>query len=533
MAHNVTMPVNFHQAICGEQARRRQREVAQKQQARHNKLQQAQQVLWRAVEADEAWQLRTNRPNKLPSHCISSSPTVAAAEDALNHGFYDFAAERYAEALRLPSLCRCVPLLDNLAVAHLLAGRPGECASLSATCTRLDPLFLPAWLHQARALRALNRTVEGLSVLHSALTLVPENTDVLRESLLLELQRRHEVLAPVGPADESVVLGALGIAGIIAGDGLLQAFRSSAVRWHPDLWLDATVEERAKAREALLLCWQAYSTLNDPQCLQDWQEQLHCWRRIHLPAHMRKAWVYKVSRKAEAREQRGEPLQRLVPPFSPLSVPGAGSPAAGMADTTPALLLKMFHGLLALPYLHAHWSWSLPQISPADEDTLVKLVGTWKSDFFFYEPVIARLHASHTKAPRNSVVPSPPDHPAIDHLSPPGTPAPPPHEPPQLFLPSIEIQSAASSPVVSLPSPTVCASPEIAASMKASPLLDIDCETGKATKDGSTRLTAVGSPGSQVLDILPNHSSGVPVEPKATEQSIHHLAKSNALLEVD
>lgn len=69
-------------------------------QARHAKFQQALRALWRAVEADEDWQLRTNRPNKLPSYC-SASPAVSAAEDALNCGNYNLAVERYTAALRM------------------------------------------------------------------------------------------------------------------------------------------------------------------------------------------------------------------------------------------------------------------------------------------------------------------------------------------------------------------------------------------------------------------------------------------------
>eukprot|EP00667_Euglena_gracilis_P011776 EG_transcript_12040 len=220
----------------------------------------------------------------------------------------------------------------------------------------------------------------------------------------MELQRRDELLAPEAPADEAVLLACLDLPGIVAGEDLRQAFQTSAVRWHPEFWQDAPEDQRLKAREALLLCWQSYYTLSDPRRLQEWQEKLDCWRKIHLPAHMRSAWTYKIGKKMDGKHPHGcdgDP-QRLVPPYSPLSVPGASYPT-NQTDMTSALLIKLFHGLwLTLPSLHTEWSWRLPQISLADEADLMKEVAEWKH-YTSLDDVLSTMPAHEATPPQCAI----------------------------------------------------------------------------------------------------------------------------------
>jgi len=43
------------------------------------------------------------------------------------------------------------------------------------------------------------------------------------------------------------------------------AYRKSALKYHPDRWMNGTEEERADAEEMFKECGEAYDILKDPQ----------------------------------------------------------------------------------------------------------------------------------------------------------------------------------------------------------------------------------------------------------------------------
>ena len=134
----------------------------------------------------------------------------------LFQGKYAEALEHYeAAAAAHPKLQDSVALLDNRALALLLLNRPQECADLTAQCLALSPQFVPALLHRARALRCLDphNLKPAAETLQTAQELVATNhtLDILREWLLLRIERSERTLSPTGSPGRDDILGALAL----------------------------------------------------------------------------------------------------------------------------------------------------------------------------------------------------------------------------------------------------------------------------------------------------------------------------------
>ena len=56
----------------------------------------------------------------------------------------------------------------------------------------------------------------------------------------------------------------LGVAKTASADEIKKAYRSAAMKWHPDRWVDGTDAEKKTAEEKFKEASEAYSVLSDP-----------------------------------------------------------------------------------------------------------------------------------------------------------------------------------------------------------------------------------------------------------------------------
>ncbi len=79
----------------------------------------------------------------------------------------------------------------NCAIAALLANQPEACLAACAKCLMLDLQFLPAYLHRARAERALRQFPSAAQTLAAAARLATMyGPDIKREADLVALEQR-------------------------------------------------------------------------------------------------------------------------------------------------------------------------------------------------------------------------------------------------------------------------------------------------------------------------------------------------------
>lgn len=249
-------------------------------------LQAREKLLFQMIERDAVWQTKTNRLNKLGSVPEAARETVTAAIAAFEIRDYATALQCLRRALAVPS-ASSRELWDNCGLVALLLGHDEQCLAACAEALKLDPSFVPALLHKARAERGLQRFEAADRTLAAVLGF---NTffacDVQRERQLLQVERRdRETGGPPMPD----LFAVLGVPWGAEGAAVTHAYRRLAMKCHPDKWVTAAPEEQQRVAHEFQAVNEAYATLQDPEARSAWQDKFEKQRLVRSAPHRRNA----------------------------------------------------------------------------------------------------------------------------------------------------------------------------------------------------------------------------------------------------
>ena len=217
-----------------EQARREAVDLARSQKDMSRTAEEQQKVMWRKLEDDEVWQHRTNQPHKLPTSIPPSvvRQAVDQAQALWSVGDLDESRRAYLRALTMPGGA-CPELVDNCATLLLLQDRNEQCVSVCGECLQLDPKFLHAYLHRARAKRCLQQYDAAVEDLTAAIQLrTPHTSEVSRELFLLHSELKVREARP----PPSSWFETLDCAADCTKDVLTRNYRRLAKQWHFHLY---------------------------------------------------------------------------------------------------------------------------------------------------------------------------------------------------------------------------------------------------------------------------------------------------------
>lgn len=247
-------------------------------------LQAREKLLFQMIERDAVWQTKTNRLNKVVAVPEAARETVAAAVAAFEIQDYATALHRLRMALAMPSTSSR-ELWDNCGLAALLLGHDEECLAACAEALKLDPNFVPALLHKARAERGLQHfdaadrtlaTVLGLRMFFAC--------DVQRERQLLQVERRdRETGGPPMPD----LFAVLGVPWGAEGAAVTHAYRRLAMKCHPDKWVTVAPNEQQRVAHEFQAVNEAYATLQDLEARAAWQDKFEKQQLVRSAPHRR------------------------------------------------------------------------------------------------------------------------------------------------------------------------------------------------------------------------------------------------------
>ena len=271
--------------LQSEQERRQAAQQESLREAERRQQEERRRVTNRKIDFDVDWQARSNKPNKIPPSC---SDAVRALVDQgsvdLIEGHYGSALRYYHEALHAET-GRCKELLDNCAIACLLSFDDRECVQYATQSLQLDPEYLPAYLHRARAHRCMLQFEAALLDLNAALQLgTPQRPEISREISLLELDQTDRANNPKALPNYIRVLG---VSKAMEPDEIEGAYRALKSKWHATKWAQAGEQGRQHAERQLRLAKEAKCVLLDAAHRAQWLEAFREKERVRRLPHAR------------------------------------------------------------------------------------------------------------------------------------------------------------------------------------------------------------------------------------------------------
>ena len=185
---------------------------------------------------DAEWQARSNRPHKTPDCSAEVEQLVDLGVEALREQNYPLAVQYFQQSAQRPT-GNCKELLDNCAMACLMAFDNHACLVHATNCIKLDPKFPFGYLHRARAYRCLQMFDHAIADLTAALELRTVNSpDICREIRLTALEQSNRVVNGCTPPPNHTQV--LGVSNRLDKAEITRAYKILAVKWHPDKWIN-------------------------------------------------------------------------------------------------------------------------------------------------------------------------------------------------------------------------------------------------------------------------------------------------------
>ena len=203
-------------------------------------------------------------------------------------------------------------LPDSLKRIHLSTSLQ-ECIKYASMSLMVDPRYVQAYLHRARAFRCLLHFEAALADLNAALELnTPHSPDISREIKLVELDQMDRANNPTTVPNYIEILG---VSKKLDKEEIAGTYRALAMKWHPDKWArHADKSEVQHAAQQFQRVNEAHAVLSDDEKRAEWLESFKEQERIRRPPHARffcpyeKAAAHKPS--VEEIERMAEELQR-------------------------------------------------------------------------------------------------------------------------------------------------------------------------------------------------------------------------------
>eukprot|EP01006_Ploeotia_vitrea_P031322 TRINITY_DN63639_c0_g2_i1.p1 TRINITY_DN63639_c0_g2~~TRINITY_DN63639_c0_g2_i1.p1 ORF type:complete len:848 (+),score=99.77 TRINITY_DN63639_c0_g2_i1:707-3250(+) len=286
-----------HQSKVLQQEKERRMRVNQERRMQqiHERSKSREKLYTKTIEADTEWQLRSIGPLTVDGMDTNDQELscevryLKQGNTAFYEGDYQVAYNFYQMLDQIGE--GAVPhtvTAANLCSALLMLGKNEECIQECTRTLASAPKCFHAYLRRARAHRALEELDSAICDLDQAMRLGhPNSVDLMRELQLIQLAKKERQLN--GQVEDWPSI--LGVAVDATAEEIHKAYKQAAMKWHPDKWINAPLEDQNSAAEMFKRINDAYQALHDKEKREEWHMRWKKQQEIRKPAHMRKTGV--------------------------------------------------------------------------------------------------------------------------------------------------------------------------------------------------------------------------------------------------
>ena len=283
------LPPPQEKVIESENRRRKENEEEKQKENEKAVNEDYQRLVEKKLDIDTDWQTRSNKPHKVRDCSAEVVQLVDLGIVAMQKTDHQLALQYFIQAVAKPTGCS-KEILDNCAIACLLAMDNHRCLQCASKLIAEHPKFVFGYLHRARAHRCLLQFEAAKTDLQTALELgTPYSPDICREIQCVNMEQKSREQRPDSPCNYIQVLG---VSEDMDKEGwkeeVARTYKALAMKWHPDKWVNNP--DASKCHHAATMFQrmnEANSVLCDDDRRQEWFEEFKSFERIRRPPHAR------------------------------------------------------------------------------------------------------------------------------------------------------------------------------------------------------------------------------------------------------